>query len=99
MRRVLYEDTTSGAPAAHPTVSRSALAVTGVSKWFKSADGQALHVLDNIDLEVCEHCIFAILGASGSGKSTLLNIISGLTGPDRGRVSINGIPSEEFEDW
>ena len=76
-----------------------AIAVSGVSKWFTSADGQALHVLDDIDLEVCEHCIFAILGASGSGKSTLLNIISGLTQPDRGRVCINGIPSEEFEDW
>ncbi len=79
--------------------TRTAISVEGVSKWFPSADGTPLHVLEDISLEVREHSVLAILGASGCGKSTLLNIISGLLKPDRGRVSINGVPSESFTDW
>jgi NitT/TauT family transport system ATP-binding protein len=76
-----------------------AIAVAGVSKWFVSADGQRLAVLQDIDLTVAEHEIVAILGASGSGKSTLLNIVSGILKPDRGRLCINGVPADEFEEW
>ena len=79
--------------------ARDAITVANVSKWFPSADGQPLHVLDGVTLDVPEHAIVAILGASGSGKSTLLNIISGLVKPDRGRVCINGVPSADFSDW
>jgi NitT/TauT family transport system ATP-binding protein len=79
--------------------TRDAITVADVSKWFPSADGQPLHVLDGVTLNVPEHSILAILGASGSGKSTLLNIVSGLVTPDRGRVCINGVPSGEFSDW
>jgi NitT/TauT family transport system ATP-binding protein len=92
----------AGAPAAAAAGfegSRPAITVAGVSKWFPTASGEPLHVLDNISLEVAEHSILGILGASGSGKSTLLNIISGLVTPDRGRVCINGVPSEAFQDW
>ena len=80
-------------------VARDAITVSGVSKWFPTADGQPLHVLENISLDVAEHAIVAILGASGCGKSTLLNIISGIVTPDHGTVSINGVPSSEFRDW
>ena len=79
--------------------ARDAINVSGVSKWFPTADGQPLHALENIDLGVAEHSIVAILGASGCGKSTLLNIISGIVTPEHGRVSLNGVPSSEFSDW
>ncbi|MGZ5259289.1 MAG: ATP-binding cassette domain-containing protein, partial [Burkholderiales bacterium] len=78
---------------------RDAITVDSVSKWFPSADGEPLHVLHDIDLKVAEHSILGILGASGCGKSTLLNIISGILKPDRGRVCINGVVSEQFKDW
>jgi NitT/TauT family transport system ATP-binding protein len=81
------------------TAIRDAITVANVSKWFPRADGQPLHVLDGVTLDVPEHSILAILGASGSGKSTLLNIVSGLVTPDRGKVCINGVPSGEFRDW
>jgi ABC-type nitrate/sulfonate/bicarbonate transport system ATPase subunit len=77
----------------------AAISVAAVSKWFAAADGQPLHVLEAIDLTVAENEIVAILGASGCGKSTLLNVISGILRPDRGRVLINGVASESFEDW
>lgn len=77
----------------------AAITVDRVSKWFPTADGQSLHALQDIELAVAEHSILAILGASGCGKSTLLNIISGILRPDRGRVSINGVPADKFKDW
>jgi NitT/TauT family transport system ATP-binding protein/sulfonate transport system ATP-binding protein len=76
-----------------------AIAVAGVSKWFKTADGAPLEVLQEIDLAVPEHSIVAILGASGCGKSTLLNIISGLVTPERGEISICRVPQKNFTDW
>jgi NitT/TauT family transport system ATP-binding protein len=81
------------------TRTSTAIAVNNVSKWFDSPDGGQLEVLKDIDLDVPEHSIIAILGASGCGKSTLLNIISGLITPGRGRIAFHGIPSREFTDW
>ncbi len=82
-----------------PAGVRAAITVEHVSKWFPAADGEPLHVLQDIDLAVPEHAIVAILGASGCGKSTLLNIISGILRPDHGTVSINGVAAAEFDDW
>jgi NitT/TauT family transport system ATP-binding protein/sulfonate transport system ATP-binding protein len=91
-------ESTALAGTAARSDTAAAITVAHVSKWFPSSDGP-LHVLEDIELTVPEHRIVAILGASGCGKSTLLNIISGLVKPDRGRVCINGVPSEEFRNW
>jgi len=88
------------AAAAKPArLEAGAIAVRGISKWFKNGDGTPLQVLDHIDLTIAAHSIVAILGASGCGKSTLLNIISGLVTPEQGDVRINGVASREFSDW
>ena len=89
------------AAAVRPAPPQTAAAITvrGVSKWFKTADGQPLQVLQAIDLTVTRHSILAILGASGCGKSTLLNIISGLVTPERGEICINGVPQKDFTEW
>ena len=84
------------APAAHPA---AAIALTGIGKWFDTADGTPLTVLQNIDLAVPAHSIFAILGASGCGKSTLLNIVSGIVKPERGQVHFSGTPAKDFTAW
>ena len=89
---------TAVAPRTVPTET-GAIAVRGVSKWFKTADGSSLQVLSDISLTIPSHSIVAILGASGCGKSTLLNIISGLVTPEQGEVLINGTPSRQFSDW
>lgn len=81
------------------TAETGAIAVRGVSKWFRSADGGEMQALDGIDLIIPAHSIVAILGTSGCGKSTLLNIISGLVTPERGEVRINGVAAREFSDW
>jgi sulfate/thiosulfate transport system ATP-binding protein len=46
--------------------------------------------LDNIDFEVPEGSLTALLGPSGSGKSTLLRAIAGLDQPDTGTITIKG---------
>ena len=61
----------------------------GLTKTFKTADGQ-LPVLENIDLEVLDGEILALLGKSGSGKSTLLRCIAGLIAPSSGTVTFRG---------
>nr|WP_245327637.1 ABC transporter ATP-binding protein [Xanthobacter flavus] len=62
-------------------------------------DGEQLEVLRNIDLDVPERSIVALVGASGCGKSTLLNIVAGLIPPDQGAVFLNGQKSSAFKDW
>jgi ATP-binding cassette, subfamily C, bacterial CydC len=37
-----------------------------------------------------------VLGPSGSGKSTILKLLLGVFIPNRGRVSLNGIPASDF---
>jgi len=47
-------------------------------------------VVDDVNVEIPEGSLTAILGPSGSGKSTLLKLIAGLEEPDEGRVIIEG---------
>ena len=49
-------------------------------------------VLDQVSLEVENGTFLAVVGPSGCGKSTLLRLISGLSLPDEGTVSIGGAP-------
>jgi NitT/TauT family transport system ATP-binding protein len=63
----------------------------GLTKTFKTPDSE-LPVLDNIDLEVLDGEILALLGKSGSGKSTLLRCIAGLIAPSSGTVTFRGKP-------
>jgi sulfate transport system ATP-binding protein len=47
-------------------------------------------VVDDVNVEIAEGSLTAVLGPSGSGKSTLLKLIAGLERPDEGRVVIEG---------
>ena len=49
------------------------------------------HVLKDINLDISEPGIYAILGPNGSGKSTLLKSIIGLVNPRQGDISVNGV--------
>ncbi|AHI52535.1 ABC transporter ATP-binding protein [Spiroplasma culicicola] len=48
-------------------------------------------ILENINLEIQENEIIAIMGNSGVGKTTLLNIMSGLEEINSGTVNINEV--------
>lgn len=59
--------------------------LSNISKNF----GQfaALH---DIDLEIPEGELVALLGPSGCGKTTLLRIIAGLEQADKGKIFLDG---------
>ncbi|HWV47849.1 MAG TPA: ATP-binding cassette domain-containing protein, partial [Microbacterium sp.] len=47
-------------------------------------------VLAGIDLTVAPGEVFALLGPNGAGKTTAINILTTLTRPDAGTVSVGG---------
>ena len=53
-------------------------------------NGQPLHVLKGINLDIAKGEFVSIMGASGSGKSTLLNILGILDNYDEGEYRLNG---------
>lgn len=48
-------------------------------------------VLRDIDLEVAEGEILAVMGSSGGGKTTLLRCVAALINPTEGKVEVDGI--------
>jgi putative ABC transport system ATP-binding protein len=56
-----------------------------------SEDAAAVHVLDDVSLEVAEGDFAVLMGASGSGKSTLLNLIGAIDQPTAGRVLLDDV--------
>ncbi len=68
------------------------LDVRDVRQAFPKPDGSDLLVLDDIDLQLNEGEIIALLGRSGSGKSTLLRLIAGLARPTAGTITYLGAP-------
>jgi NitT/TauT family transport system ATP-binding protein len=64
--------------------------IKNIKKSFSQNDHQELLVLEDINLELYEGEIIAVLGKSGSGKSTLLRIIAGLIKPSAGEVIYRG---------
>lgn len=58
--------------------------------------GESL-VLENIDLEIPEKTLFALIGPNGGGKTTLLKLMVGLLHPTVGEVRIfGGIPEKNY---
>lgn len=72
-------------------ISLMLLQVRQLSKTYRAPDGgDAVPVLQNLDLNIAERETLAIVGPSGSGKSTLLHIIGALDRPDTGEVLVDG---------
>ena len=65
------------------------LRLSKVNKYYRVGT-HSLHVLRDIDVEIGEGEMVAIMGASGSGKSTLLNILGILDGYDSGEYTLAG---------
>ena len=67
------------------------LVLDNVRKSYREPGGGVLPVLDveHFELKSAEQVV--LVGASGGGKTTLLNVISGISSPDEGTVTIDGI--------
>jgi NitT/TauT family transport system ATP-binding protein len=70
------------------TLASEAVSLRGVAMAYD----EGVAILRAIDLTVADGEFVSIVGPSGCGKSTLLKLISGLTKPTRGTVSVRGRP-------
>ena len=66
------------------------LEIRNVFQSFPGAGGGNVEILHDINLEIREHEVVAILGPSGCGKSTLLRAIIGLEPPTSGQIFFRG---------
>ena len=79
------------APRADAARHGVPLVLDGVRKGYG-----AQSVLDGVDLDVEAGELLAIVGQSGQGKSVLLRQIVGLERIDGGRITIGGIPLDQY---
>ena len=74
---------------------RNVIVTSGLTKVF-GANGNAVHALRGIDLEVARGEFVALVGPSGSGKSTLMAILGCLDSPTAGTYTLDGAQVEKL---
>ena len=74
---------------------QSVIVTRGLTKVF-GANGNAVHALRGIDLDVARGEFVALVGPSGSGKSTLMAILGCLDSPTAGTYALDGEPAEKL---
>ena len=72
--------------------AKNIIQIREIKKSFKKGRSQDLLVLNNVNFNIRDGEIIALLGKSGSGKSTLLRIIAGLIAPTAGEVLYRDTP-------
>lgn len=70
-------------------MKKTILSAKGLCKSF-AHNGNQVHILSHIDLDLYEGDFTVIMGASGSGKSTLLYALSGMDRATAGQVIYSG---------
>ena len=61
------------------------LSLRGISKYFGG-----VQALQDVDLDIHESEVTALVGDNGAGKSTLLKVISGVNPPESGTIRLDG---------
>jgi lipoprotein-releasing system ATP-binding protein len=76
------------------------MAFVQARKLCKSYDGAAeqIHVLRDLELDVHQGEMVAVMGASGVGKSTLLHLLGGLDRIDAGVITVDGTILSALDD-
>lgn len=73
------------------------VALQKVSKHYLT-NGQRVHALEDVSLEVDRGDFVALVGRSGCGKSTLLNLAGAMDFPTSGRVLLDGVDTTTLKD-
>jgi NitT/TauT family transport system ATP-binding protein len=64
--------------------------IAGLEKIYRTKDGNDIHALQDINLEVRPAELISIVGPSGCGKTTLLKILAGILKRTAGEVVMRG---------
>ena len=62
----------------------------GIYKFYKNKSGKKIVALENVNFEIKERAIIAVLGDTEAGKSSLLRVMAGVEKSDMGLVYIDG---------
>jgi ABC-type lipoprotein export system ATPase subunit len=73
------------------------LSLQDVSKDYLT-DGQRVHALKRLSLDVERGEFVALVGRSGCGKSTLLNLAGAMDFPTSGKVLLDGVSTSALKD-
>jgi ABC-type nitrate/sulfonate/bicarbonate transport system ATPase subunit len=89
-----FQDFTAQTAGLPPAGSSPAglIEVKKLRKSFPQNEGDAIIVLNDVDLTFEPGEFISLIGPSGCGKSTLLRIIAGLTPADSGDLTLDGDP-------
>jgi ABC-type branched-subunit amino acid transport system ATPase component/ABC-type branched-subunit amino acid transport system permease subunit len=99
---VLHTDDGGSAPAGAPDLLEAPVAATapGLAPLVEVTSIDAgygqIQVLFDVDVQIGDGEIVALLGTNGAGKSTVLRVISGVLRPSAGRVLFEG---EDITGW
>ncbi len=83
-------DDARAAYAVQPVAVRDVVKVYG--------DGEVVHALNGVSLDVHRGEMVALVGPSGCGKSTLLNLVGCVDLPTSGTVAIDGQATSSLDD-
>jgi len=69
--------------------------------WFTYPSDEPTWILKGVDFRIKANTTVAFIGASGSGKSTTADLILGLLQPQRGQITVDGLPlvGEQLRSW
>jgi putative ABC transport system ATP-binding protein len=81
------------------TIAAVRISLQNVSHDYAPSDETgAVHVLDDVSLEIASGDFAVLMGASGSGKSTLLNLMGAVDRPTHGRVFLGDAETSALDE-
>ncbi|NTW56712.1 MAG: ATP-binding cassette domain-containing protein [Chlorobiaceae bacterium] len=82
----------SGAPVEKVFEGFSEIRMSGIEYAYPSEHGEQPFTIGPLDVSVRRGEAIFITGGNGSGKSTFIKLLTGLYHPDRGTLSVDGLP-------
>lgn len=76
---------------------KTPLTITFEDVSFRYPDSE-MDAISHLNLTIKAGERIALVGSNGAGKTTLVKLLCGFYAPTGGRICINGIPAEEFDN-